>query len=485
MLLEPFNSPVDVLTKEKKNIKNDKQKALLAYAVGLIYKKHRIRLSSVHSIPLGLAQLSSIVKKEGLATEHIPFILDSTKRYINDEEIENRISSYDYDTVWMSVGSPEAAYETIRYAKIIKGINNDTPIMLGGVLPSMYPDFFLKNDEINFLIRGSAEIAVQQYIKNNSETNFSNIQGLCYRTNSGKINISQLFALEPDLQKIPPYDLEGLEIDAYMKNNRFCNLQTSRGCPYNCPFCSHAKFWGLKPKFRPINHVRMEMRILEDHGCKAGYLVDSAFTLNKTHMKKFVEAYEKEGLSIKLAFETRADHFSEEEAALATRMNTLLIAFGGESGSPRVLNQLRGKDHGDGHQHVKNMFKAVKSAKKYDILCSSTWVLGLPGENKETLKETKKVILELCAAGMDLADIRILQIFPGTDYFNNPKKWGLKIIEKEISNQENPWDKVAYHETEELNAKEIIIGAVDIRDALFQHYLSRSKRKHKQNKRKS
>ncbi|MFX1394119.1 MAG: hypothetical protein ACFFAH_11140, partial [Promethearchaeota archaeon] len=106
LLLEPCNTPFELLTKEQ-NIKKSSKKALLTYAVGLVFRKFKIKISSLHSIPLGLAQISAIVKEEGISTEHIPFILTSTKRYIEDHEIEKKISSCNYDTVWMTVGSPE------------------------------------------------------------------------------------------------------------------------------------------------------------------------------------------------------------------------------------------------------------------------------------------------------------------------------------------------------------------------------------------
>ena len=475
LLLEPYNTPINILTKEQSNLSTDKKKALIVYAARLVYIKYKLRLTSVHSIPLGLAQLSSVAKQEGLSTYHIPFILDSLKRYLSDNEIEKKIGSYNYNTVWLSVGSPESAFETLRYAKIIKKINSNTPIMIGGVLPSTYPEFFLSHEEIDYLIRGSAEFAVRQYLRNNNEGNFKNIQGFCYRSHSGKSNISPKFAIEPDLNKIPPFDLEGLNIDEYMKDNYFCNLQTSRGCPYDCPFCIHANFWGPKVKYRPISHLRKELRILQEHGCKAGYIIDSIFTLNKEHVRRFVEAYNEENISIKLAFETRADMYSEEMAKLTKNLTPFYVWFGGESGSPKVLRRLRGKEYENGHGHIKNMFKAVKNAKKYNLLCGSSWVIGLPNESKDTLQETKKVIFELTEAGMDVADIRILQIFPGTPYFNEPEKWGLRLIQKGISEQSTPWDTYAGHATEALSPEEIVAGAEEIRDELYNYYLSRAR----------
>jgi radical SAM superfamily enzyme YgiQ (UPF0313 family) len=480
LLLEPVNTPIEILTKQLNNLKENKKQALLVYAAGLVYRKAKIKLTSLHSIPLGLAQLSSIVKEEGINTYHIPFILDSSKRYISNEEIENKIKSFDYDTVWMTVGSPEAAYETIRYAKITKKINNKTPIMIGGIFPSMFPNFFLENREIDYLIRGPAEIAVKQYVKNPEIEKAKKIQGFCYRKN-GDLKLSSKYAIEPDLSKIPPYDFEGLCIAEYMKDNHYCNIQVSRGCPYNCPFCTHTKYWGLKVNYRPIENLRKELRILENYGCELGYMVDSTFTLNMNYMRKFTEIYKEEGINIKLWYETRADLFNEEAAKLSNQIRTPLVWFGAESGATEVLRRLRGKSHGNGKLHVKNLKKAVILAKKYDLLCGSSWVLGLPGETKNTIEETRKVIFYLSDLGMDICDVRILQIFPSTPYWEEPEKWGLELIEKDYS-KNSPWDKYAGHNTEGMTSNEIVKSANSLKEDLYQYYITKTRNMSKRKK---
>lgn len=477
LLLEPVSTPHEVLNGTQYNLKDNKTRALLVYAAGILHKKHRVRFSSLHSIPLSLAQISSIVKEEGVLTYHIPFLLDVKERYLSDKEIEKKISSYDFDQVWMTVGGPEPSLETLRYAKIVKRIGKKISVMVGGMLPSMYPEFFLKHQEIDYLIRGPAEVAVKQYASNGLGENYKNIQGFCYKTETGKINISPSFAIEPDLNKIPPCDFKSVSIDDYMKDNHYCNIQSARGCPYNCPFCSHTRYWGLSIKYRPLKNVMEEMRVLEEHGCNSGYMVDSIFTMNKVRLRRFVEAFEKQKISIKLWFETRADHFSNDVAKLCSRFNTVLVGFGAESGSPTVLQRLRGKDHEAGHKHIKNLFKAVEIAKKYDLLTIGSWVIGLPGETKDTIEETKKVIMDLTERGLTFSDVRILQIFPGTDYWDNPEEWGLKITQ-EKAQSEYTWDKHAQHGTESLTAQEIVEGAEEIREKLFQLYLTNTRSTH-------
>ncbi len=473
LLLEPYNTPNKVTTKSQDSVNSKSTNSIYAHLVKLIYKKHKIALPALHSVPLGLAQLSSVLKEEGISTHHVPFLLDEISRYLTEKEIEKRISSFDYDSVWLSVGSPPAVVEVLRFAKIIKKINNSTHIMVGGVLPSMYPEFFLFNPEIDYLIRGPGEIASKQYAMDPTESNYRNIQGFCYK-NNGSVHISPHFAVKPDLSKLPPSDLEGLNIDEYMKSNRFGNVQTARGCPFNCPYCLHSKYWGLEVDYKPMKNVEKELKTFEEHGCEVILFTDSTFTLHKKRFQDFVEMYEKEKLSLRTILQTRADQFSEEDARLMNKLNPVFLFLGGESGSQEILKNLRGKDVDGGRQHTKNMFKALDNAKKQDLICASSWIIGLPGESKETVKQTKKVVCDLTKAGMDGSDIRVLQIYPGSDYYNYPEKWGLNIQSKfAIGDQDlGNWGKFEYgsHSTEHMTSSEIVEAAENVRLELLKIY---------------
>jgi len=325
------------------------------------------------------------------------------------------------------------------------------------------------------LIRGPGEVAARQYAKNPSEINFKSIQGFCFK-NNGNINISPQFAITPDLEKLPPSDLEGLNISEYMKSNRFGNVQTSRGCPFNCPYCFHSKYWGLNVQYKPIKNVQKELKTFEEYGCKVIFLTDSTFTLHKKVVQNFVEMYEREKLSMQFILQTRADQFSQNDAQLIERLNPLFLFLGGESGAPQVLKNLRGKDANHGRQHVKNMFKALENAKKSDLICASSWIIGLPGESKKTVEQTQKVICDLTKAGMDGTDIRILQIYPGSDYYLNPEKWGLKIHNKfSIGDRDlGNWGRFEYgsHSTEYLTSAEIMEQAENVRLELLKLYSS-------------
>ena len=464
LLLEPFHLPDDFEqsgVEKKEHNKKSNSLDFMTYSCALLYVKEGILPTKFHSVPLGLAQISAILKEEGIKTEHEPFILDAIQRHIPNQELEARISSHEYDEVWMSVGSQDEALECIRYAKVVKSIDQDTPVMLGGIFPTFYPDWFLEHQEIDMLIRGAAEDLVRSYARNKLSARKQ--PGFCYK-HSGQPRISPTPSPMPDQSRLPPMDLEGMHVDDYMADNPFCNVLTSRGCPFGCPFCSHTSFWGKQVQYRNMDNIKQELKIFNDYGCTTGYIVDSAFTLNKKHVEKFVQAYKDEGITIRLAFETRADHFDLEMAMLCKRFNPLLVWFGGESGAKSILERMPGKS---ATKHLDDMRNATRNATRVGINAGSSWVIGLPGETWETVEETRKFLVKLSELGMDIIDVRNLQLFPGTDYFDKASEWGI-TIETDMRLWKGNWRTAITHGTEAMTSTEIKQGTSLIQNAVLQ-----------------
>ncbi|MFX1256760.1 MAG: hypothetical protein ACFFAN_02790 [Promethearchaeota archaeon] len=91
----------------------------------------------------------------------------------------------------------------------------------------------------------------------------------------------------------------------------------------------------------------------------------------------------------------------------------------------------------------------------------------------ETIQETRKMIFELTKAGMDLAGIYILKIYPGMEYYANPEKYGLKVIERE-NFKSTLCSEYAGHHTEGLTSKQILKEANKLANELFEYYLEQN-----------
>ncbi|MHA1683767.1 MAG: B12-binding domain-containing radical SAM protein [Promethearchaeota archaeon] len=379
--------------------------------------------TGLYGPPLGLAQLSAVLKQRGYGTAHEPFMLKAYSVDLKDGYIERKISAHDFDAVGMSIGDPMSGIEGKRFARIIKQVSPDVPVIVGGMQPSFFPGDFLSCENIDFVIRGKGSRAFPDLLDSlNEGRHLHDIPGACVQ---GKIRDD--FAVKIPLDQLPPMDLDGVEAPRYLRRNKFVNVQTSRGCPFNCPFCLHAKFWGLKPEYRPVETVKIEMEYFNAHGAKMAYLVDSAFTLDGRHVERVKRMLKEIDNQILIGFETRADSVNVEMLNGMADVGLRLMWFGAESGSPRVLKNLRGKHHGNGMAHLDNLRRGCKMGKDADLVVGTSWIVGLPGETPETIKETVSFMKELIHLGVDIVDPRALALFPGTDYYCNPKEFGLSL----------------------------------------------------------
>ncbi|MHA1370162.1 MAG: B12-binding domain-containing radical SAM protein [Promethearchaeota archaeon] len=395
-------------------------------------------------------------------------ILKAISRDLKESYIEKKIASYDFEVAGLSIGDPYSASEGIRYARIIKKINPNVLVIMGGMQPTFYPNEFLKDDSVDYVIRGAGESAFPALVKMilNNDGNPSKIAGVC-----SKNAIRSDFADKIPPHKLPPIDFEALRVSEYMKKNPFANIQTSRGCPYNCPFCLHAKFWGLKPEFRTIENLKVEIKCLQDHGCKMGYITDSAFTLDLKHVEKVCDMLEDIGNEIFWGFETRADQVNLSMLKKCNDVNIILTWFGAESGSKTVLKNLRGKNQGGGGEHLDNLRKATVIASKAGLIVGSSWIIGLPGETWNTVRETIDFMKELIDLGMDVIDPRTLALFPGTEYYLYPEKYGL-IIEDNLEEAQQFHAKAVACRTEGMTAKEIVEALKLVKKEVLTKYKS-------------
>ena len=448
MLLEPFKPyPRDMDAAER---------GWLARIGKIISSRAGVVPAGVHGPPLGLAQLAAVLLQRGHDVVHEPFILKAVSGDVTDAYIEKRLSRIRFDVVGLSIGDPLSGTEALRYAAVVKRAMPGTLVVAGGMQPTFNPAPFLEPGTIDVVIRGRGEAAFPAVIDallNGWRT--SSIPGACVK---GAISPDR--AVEIPAADLPPVDFDAVQAPRYLKRNPFANVQTSLGCPHACPFCLHASFWGATPEHRPVANVETEMRYLNDHGCKAGYIVDPAFTLDPARARRVIDMLAGIGNEVQLGFETRADAVSPGVLEGATRARLALAWLGAESGSPAVLARLHGKHRGAGKKHLEDLRTATVAIKEAGLVAGSSWILGLPGETRDTIEETLAFMKELIDLGMDIIDARALALFPGTPYHDDPAAHGLVV--EDPSDEKQSFGFVSCG-TEALGAAEIAASLARVR----------------------
>jgi anaerobic magnesium-protoporphyrin IX monomethyl ester cyclase len=219
-----------------------------------------------------------------------------------------------------------------------------------------------------------------------------------------------------DSLPFPARDLLPLQNYTVTLKGRFMTAAlTSRGCPFNCDFCSASQFFGRKWRTRSIENVMEELELLyENYGYRAVAFFDDHFTLNPNRMIEFCENILKNNWDLYWWAFSRVDSVvkNEELVELMAKAGLKQVFIGFESGNQEVLDNY-GKD-----LSVDNAFKAVEILKKYKISVWASFIIGALNETKKMIKQTIKFANRL---NPEYIQFGILTPYPGTVLYEKVK----------------------------------------------------------------
>jgi anaerobic magnesium-protoporphyrin IX monomethyl ester cyclase len=201
------------------------------------------------------------------------------------------------------------------------------------------------------------------------------------------------------------------------------SIITSRGCPYNCIFCGSHVIFGHRVRFRSVENVVAEIKhVVNTMGYRGMNFHDDTFCVNRKRVLDLCEEFKK--LDIVWRCLSRADTIDFEMLQVMNDAGCKEIILGIESGSQKILNILNKRTS------VKQNLKAMKLVKKSGIQLKVGIIVGSPGETWETVRETEK-LLKACPP--DFWNVSVLTPFPGSAIWNNPERYGLKILTRDLS----------------------------------------------------
>jgi len=167
-------------------------------------------------------------------------------------------------------------------------------------------------------------------------------------------------------------------------------MNTSRGCPFNCAFCSVGSIWGRGYTFFSADRIIAEIKhLIKNYGAKGIYFREDNFTLNLKRVENFCKKLIKKNINIHWACETRVNTLTEKLVKLMSRAGCRAFYLGVESGSQKLLDRL------NKNITVKQIENAISLSKKYNIRSYCSLIVGTPGETFEEYLATKKLMDKL------------------------------------------------------------------------------------------
>lgn len=366
--------------------------------------------------PLGLAYLASYLHLHG----HGVKIYDGVAKEINNEDLIKILKKEKPDLIGVTIFSmffPQAKDLIHEFKKV-----TETTVVIGGPQVSALPSFTLKETGADMAVVGEGEETLLELVEElkKKKRNLAKIKGLVFKNKEGKVIENKRRALIKNLDLLPfpawglirPDKYPPAPHGAFYKRFPVAPIITTRGCPYNCSFCASKVTWDDKLRFRDPQKVVDEIELLrEKFGIREIHFEDDNFTAVKNHALAICQEIIKRKIDIVWACPNgvRIDRLDENLLRTMRKSGCYLLAFGIESGSQEIL------DKANKRLDLKIVPKVLKQVRKMGIQTWGFFIIGLPGETKETARRTINFAKKI---PLDRAQFCKLAPLPGTVIFN-------------------------------------------------------------------
>lgn len=359
---------------------------------------------------IGLGYIASQLKNKGF----LPLIVDgrfslSLKKIIEIIK-DNKISALGIRIYSKDVGI------TKKLTEILRKNFKELIIFGGGPHPSCEPEkIFERIPELSFAVKGEGEysipLALNSYYNRES---LKSIPNIIWKKDSktiiNRINfIKDLSSLEfPSWELIDPRSYPVFGQGLLVKKGTVAPIVATRGCPYNCKFCTVKLIHGNTIRFREPDNIIDEIKYLyKNFNVKEFHFIDDNFTLNREFVIKVCEKINSLPFKITWAIPqgVRPDSLDRELLQIMKKSGCWAIGMGIESASDRILKMMNKKET------VKLMQEKIKLVKETKIISFGYFITGFPSETKE---EREKTISFACSSGLDSVTFNIFKAFPGT-----------------------------------------------------------------------
>lgn len=371
--------------------------------------------------PISLVLMATIAEREGACVK----VIDCSVEDIDFESLEHHIQIFEPDLAIFNTATATINSDLSFASKIKNRFPNAKVGAFGIHVSALTDESFSINQDLDFVIRGEPEETVKHLVESMiNKYGMKGIEGISFRE-GGRIihNRPRQWIADLDSLPYPNWDLVNyLNYRLPLNQRPFLFVVTGRGCPYQCIYCTQKTYYGTNYRLRNPQSVVDELRYLSSrYGVRDFMLWSETFTMNQEFVSKLCGTIKDNDLNINWSCTTRVDLVNPGILSEMKQAGCWLIAFGIESGSQRILDNTR-----KGHS-VETSKEAVKMAKDAGLLVVGHFVLGLPGEDENSITETMGLLSEI---NVDFAQFYCAVPFPGSPFYEQAKKEGW-IISKE------------------------------------------------------
>lgn len=394
--------------------------------------------------PFFMAYAAALLKREGFEVR----LIDALAEEMPMSRLLTMIRDERPDLILAETSTPSLSHDLSMIQKLPLGL----PVALCGPEVSIRAAHFLeRHPRITYVLAGEYEWTLLELVRHlTAGKDLSQVKGLVYR-HEGKGKVNPARPLLENLDDLPWPLREGLAMEKYNDapgGIPFPSVQmwSSRGCPYQCLFCSWPQLMYQSHRYRTrsVGEVVDEMEYLvKEKGFRSVYFDDDTMNIDRRRMAELAGEIKRRALNVPWAMMARADLMEEDILKHLFSAGLAAVKYGVESADQQLVDRINKK------LDLKKLERMVRFTKSLGIKTHLTFTFGLPGETQETIQKTIEFAKTL---DPDTVQFSITTAFPGTQYYKELETRG-HIVSTDLKDYDG--NTRAMLRTEELDAKEL------------------------------
>ncbi|MEO8647788.1 MAG: radical SAM protein [Acidobacteriota bacterium] len=393
------------------------------------------------TLPLGLAYLGAVLERSGYATKILDCrggdvdnirLSDDGRYKIQGMEENASIKLIDpaTDIIGITIMFSQEWPQVRDYITRVRDAFPEATIIVGGEHPTAMPEYTLRDcPAIDLLVRGEGELTLLEVVHRlRSGRSIEGVSSVAYLGDNDTLE-TPLSARMADIKSMPRPAWHMIDIEPYFQPNftmgishgRNIAMLATRGCPYQCTFCSSPSMWTTRYVMRPVTDVVDEIEAqIAEYNVNSIDFYDLTAIVKREWILDFIAEIERRDLKFtwQLPSGTRSESLDEDVIKGLARTGCEFLVYAPESGSKRTLEMIKKRVNLD------NLQKSISIAVKHGIITKVNFIIGFPFEKRKDMFDTVFFAWKLSLMKIDDCNISSFSPYPGSELFKELDKEG-------------------------------------------------------------
>ena len=372
-------------------------------------------LTESPTMPLGLSYIAAVLESNGFEVK----VLDLLVSQYSEEKLYREMAEVGPEVVGVTAVTMDYPISS-NILRVCKRFDENVITVIGGPHVTFCAEQTLREAPwIDIVVRGEGEYTMLDIVRGKK---LPEIEGLVFRKGDGLVITSDRPWIE-NLDELPFPARHLFPLSKYRAFSAGGGLITGRGCPFNCIFCSGHRMTGRRVRLRNPKLVVHEMQLVQEMGFKEIHIEDDLLTLNHAHVYAICDEILNRGLKIRWSAFSRVDTVNRELLGKMKQAGCFGLVYGVESGNQEILDRAKKKIT------LEKVRQAVALTKEMGMTASASFILGLPGETMDTMRQSYDFARQLGTP----CGFHVLAPFPGTEVREKAKEYGISVLTDEWS----------------------------------------------------